>query len=914
MKKLSCILLAVMLITALFVSCTAEVIDPYDGLAYVTFGGPASKDLSASYEVQSYEDLFWFYTAKKADDFGKTGETSDETPLAGTAETPAKGLGGKIGPFSQGVWDFDLKAYSVDDGNKTLVYMGSANGIKLTKSELKSVPVSVTPQGETGTIEFRNAYFRWNEDNGGSDKPTIKITAAGTSKTYTLLSGPKNVDESENVPLKWKDDTLSIDQSYKKVAAGYYKCTVVAWVVDESSPIFEQSFGIRVYGSATTVISGDITEKVDSFVDFEVGQEDLVVFKGASTMEVLSTPSNASDKFTTVDFGSNLDGNKTYSLSVKSTTAAEAASKFTVSDGEASVAGIDLTLTTNNTSVTSFSSEITITTYISTGLENVRVVYNGHGDDPRLIEYDKSTGKLVFKTTHFSEYYVVAKRVAEANGKYYGSLQDAIDAANDGDEIRLLNDIVLVDTVSIDKGINLNLGGYKISNSIDFNYNNFALIYAKSPSEPVRILGNGAVEALEGDSNNGLYGIHVYRGCHLILENGRFVGNTTSINVQKGTLEILGGMFDLATEYNGSRQYMINCIDSAYKDGSAKIIVKGGKFRNFNPQDCAAEGAHTNFVAAGYVAVETSENEYITVRSVEDGEVVSINGKTYRSMEDALSSVKNGECIVLLSDIESLSVSNGRNFTLNLGGRSINNPSGNGITVSGKETKLTINGKGSVVSDGKCAVQAIEDGNVIVNSGSYVGYFGIAAGSFNNKTKVISNGHVTINGGAFESQEFTIPVWGSSTSVVYDGTFVARDNAVIGTNGNKAITDNGCVYEITIHGGTFTGGIQSEGYIACGVYACNNGKVSLNGGIFNITDGVGVVARSGEVSVGEKVKINLTSTGKLTVGKVGDSMITIKANSQIVRDEKSDYPAGLPTIKNNSNYKIVGIDGNEIQN
>ena len=309
MKKLSCILLAVMLITALFVSCTAEVIDPYDGLAYVTFGGPASKDLSASYEVQSYEDLFWFYTAQKDDEFGKTGEVTDETPLAVENNNHVKGLGGKIGPFSQGTWNFVLKAYSIDGVNKTLVYMGSANGIKLTKSEVKSVPVSVTPQGETGTIEFRGAYFKWNEDKGGDAKPTIKITAVGP-QTYTLLSGLENVDENGNVPLKWKDDTLSIDQSYDGVAAGHYKCTVVAWVVGESSPIFEQSFGIRVYGSATTVISGDITEKVDSFVDFEVSQEDLVVFKGASTMEVLSTPSNASDKFTTVDFGSNLDGNK----------------------------------------------------------------------------------------------------------------------------------------------------------------------------------------------------------------------------------------------------------------------------------------------------------------------------------------------------------------------------------------------------------------------------------------------------------------------------------------------------------------------------------------------------------------------------------------------------------------------------
>ena len=87
----------------------------------------------------------------------------------------------------------------------------------------------------------------------------------------------------------------------------------------------------------------------------------------------------------------------------------------------------------------------------------------------------------------------------------------------------------------------------------------------------------------------------------------------------------------------------------------------------------------------------------------------------------------------------------------------------------------------------------------------------------------------------------------------------------------------------------------------------------MNGGTFNITDGVGVVARSGVVNVGKDVKINLASTG-IKSGKVGDSIITINSGSQIVRDEKSGYPAGSPTLNNNSSYKTVGVDGKEIQN
>lgn len=577
MKKLSCILLAVMLITAMFVSCTAEVIDPYDGLAYVTFGGPASKDLSASYEVQSYEDLFWFYTATKIDAYGKTGETKVETPLAVENNDHVKGLGGKIGPFSQGTWNFVLKAYNnTKEENRTLVYEGSANDIMLTKSEVKSVPVSVTPQGETGTIEFRNAYFRWNEDNGGKDKPTIKITAVGP-QTYTLLSGLENADESGNIPLKWKGDTLSIDQSYDGVAAGHYKCTVVAWVVDESSPIFEQSFGIRVYGSATTVISGDITEKVDSFVDFEASQEDLVVFKGASSMEVLSTPVNASDKVTTVDFGSNLDGNKTYSLSVKSTTAAEAASKFTVSDGEASVAGIDLTLTTDNTPVTSFDSEITITTYISTGLSGVKVLYGNDGKN-YLKSYNSSTGELIFATNHFSEFYVVSDAVASIGDTGYAFLQDAVDCARNGEKIKLLNDVDITTSLglSIDKKITLDLNGksIKAGERMTTNikvYSSGSLALEDSSSD-----GNGRIYTEDAYVNvdNG-YGIIRVFGV-FIMDSGKVEAVIESDPQNKGQFGICVGTNGKVTINGGEIKAGWYAVSNNANDSGSEITVNGG--------------------------------------------------------------------------------------------------------------------------------------------------------------------------------------------------------------------------------------------------------------------------------------------------------------------------------------------------
>ena len=46
--------------------------------------------------------------------------------------------------------------------------------------------------------------------------------------------------------------------------------------------------------------------------------------------------------------------------------------------------------------------------------------------------------------------------------------------------------------------------------------------------------------------------------------------------------------------------FVLNCYDANRKSGTAKIIVTGGTFVNFDPSNCKAEGENTNFVADGY--------------------------------------------------------------------------------------------------------------------------------------------------------------------------------------------------------------------------------------------------------------------------------------------------------------------------
>ena len=110
---------------------------------------------------------------------------------------------------------------------------------------------------------------------------------------------------------------------------------------------------------------------------------------------------------------------------------------------------------------------------------------------------------------------------------------------------------------------------------------------------------------------NGGYGINVRNGATLTINGGYYYGGGTAVQVQKGTLIINGGTFACEPYSNPTYGYnfLINCVDGAYKNGTAKAIIQGGTFINFDPSNCTAEGAGTNFVADGYKVVsETQTN------------------------------------------------------------------------------------------------------------------------------------------------------------------------------------------------------------------------------------------------------------------------------------------------------------------
>ena len=119
--------------------------------------------------------------------------------------------------------------------------------------------------------------------------------------------------------------------------------------------------------------------------------------------------------------------------------------------------------------------------------------------------------------------------------------------------------------------------------------------------------GDGTISAEAGTNNS--YGINV-NGGNLVINGGNYYGAMTAVQVQKGSLTINGGFFDLAPTIKSLApsfsKYLVNCIDDAYKDGSATVTITGGTFVNFDPS-VSPEGVGTSYVADGYTVVSETQ-------------------------------------------------------------------------------------------------------------------------------------------------------------------------------------------------------------------------------------------------------------------------------------------------------------------
>lgn len=217
-----------------------------------------------------------------------------------------------------------------------------------------------------------------------------------------------------------------------------------------------------------------------------------------------------------------------------------------------------------------------------------------------------------------------------------------------GGEATLAADLDLGETVSVAVGkeVTLDLNGKTIKNSTDLwdsptkEANNWSLFSVKGGS--LTIKGAGTLQAKENDC----YAVDVQDGGQVTIEDGTYVGNIHAVYVYEGTAEIKGGHYSVQQTYPDAEKaygFVLNCYDANRKNGTAKIMVSGGEFVKFNPADCAAEGAHTNFLADGYMSVEAEEGVWTVVRGTKP---VVMTTAELRATLTAFTSAGSGDNVI----------------------------------------------------------------------------------------------------------------------------------------------------------------------------------------------------------------------------------------------------------------------------
>ncbi len=267
---------------------------------------------------------------------------------------------------------------------------------------------------------------------------------------------------------------------------------------------------------------------------------------------------------------------------------------------------------------------------------------------------------------------VADKASGESKIKAYSTLADAINAAQDGQTVRLLADVEQNTQLAIDKSITLDLNGKTIKNTADIWGDNANAILSITNGAKVTITGNGTIDAKENDC----YTINVVKG-DLTIENGTFYGNVSVVQVEEGTLSVKGGTFDLHQKWEGSNKYLFNCIDSEFTSGNAKVAISGGTFVGFDPNvspEQKVDGKAPSFAAPGTGITRNADGSFTAVDGM-TAQILDKDGnsvKAYRTLAEAVAAAEDGQTVRLLADVEqNTQLIINKSITLDLNGKTI---------------------------------------------------------------------------------------------------------------------------------------------------------------------------------------------------------------------------------------------------
>ena len=428
---------------------------------------------------------------------------------------------------------------------------------------------------------------------------------------------------------------------------------------------------------------------------------------------------------------------------------------------------------------------------------------------------------------------IKVKPVATVGGVEYTTLAEAIAAANAGETVTLLADINTPEkTYEITKSLTIDLNGKTVTGS---GYDGVFEVTGKNINVVLNATNGGKVIAVENSGSAGKYAMAVWMcgdGSTLTINGGEFIQNITSTNDKQmdmiyasaGTIIINSGSFT-----SGTPKWTLNINDSAYKNGTANIIVNGGTFTGYDPRNAENEGKGTSLVADG-VGIDKNADGTFTAKSGMAAQIVDADGNSvaaYATLADAIAAAKSGATVTLLSNTrENVTIS--KELTLDLNGHTLS-----GGTTAGKAAltnygKLTINDS----SEAQTGTIKREDNNT---GGYYV---------IDNKGKLTINGGNVINdsgkkgsslirnGGAEDDNAYpTLNIIGGTFTQL---NFIAIKNdalSILNVSGGKITSNASAIqnwYKATITGGEINGQLWTDAFAWDGGKSTGNTTISGN--------------------------------------------------------------------------------------
>ena len=529
--------------------------------------------------------------------------------------------------------------------------------------------------------------------------------------------------------------------------------------------------------------------------------------------------------------------------------------------------------------------------------------------------------------------------VAEVNGKSYSSLQEAINAAQDGETVTLIADATEDATVAAGKNITLDLGSKKLTNT---NTGKATLTIAKGATATVKngsivggtsfytIQNNGTatfedVTATAGNTGSSM----IDNWGTLTIESGSYSGGLNVVKSEEdSTLNINGGRFELSYATSGytgvvfaygnttitggefiqsltttGRWNRPQVVATGVVDGHTAITrVTGGHFVNKLSRENIfrgiGKGTSDNFkvsggtfnksisegyCADGFIPTKNADGTY-GVKEVHY--VAQIGSKKYETLADAIRLAAKGKTITLLTDVEqNTQLAINKDITLDLNGKTIKNTQDiwgdNAVAILSitNGAKVSITGNGTIdAKENDCYTINVVKGDLTIENGTFYGNVSVVQ---------VQEGSLSVKGGTFDLRQ----KWEGSSKYLFN----CIDDAYAGGSAN-----------VSISGGTFVGfdpsaSPEGEGtsYLAPGYAPTDNGDGTY-----------GVVA--GVAQIGTKAYATLADA--VAAAKDGDTITLLSdCNGDGIVVKGDTFPNGLTIDFAGHSYtvggKLVGSSG-----